>query len=82
MRPPPGIRELESRLTRVRDGIETDGDSMTEKQYEAISHLKAWVRDYGHAKEPAFIRDIETVLAMVTSTKEITASDGRTSDGR
>lgn len=38
---------------------------MTESQYEAIAHLKAWVRDYGHLKEPAFIRDLETVLSMV-----------------
>ena len=49
---------------------------MTEEQYEAISHLKAWVRDYRHAKEPAFIRDLETVLAMVETRIETTVAAG------
>lgn len=29
---------------------------------EACGMLSAWIRDYGHLKEPAFIADLRTVL--------------------
>ncbi len=29
---------------------------------EAISHLTAWIRDFGHEKQPAFIKDLTTVI--------------------
>ena len=40
---------------------------MNEELYEAISRLKAWIRDYGHEKQPEFIRDLETVIGMFDS---------------
>ena len=38
---------------------------MNEKLYEAISRLKAWIRDYGHEKSPVFIRDVEAVIGAL-----------------
>lgn len=55
---------------------------MTEPQYEAISRVQAWVRDFGHTKEPAFIRDIETLLEIIVPTNDSPASGGLTPDGR
>ena len=37
---------------------------MTELEFEAISMLEAWVRDFGDQKEPVFITHLGTVLAM------------------
>ena len=38
---------------------------MNEDLYEAISRLKAWIRDYGHEKQPVFIHDLETLIAAL-----------------
>jgi hypothetical protein len=39
---------------------------MNEDLYEAISRLKAWIRDYGAEKSPVFIGDLETVIDALT----------------
>ena len=38
---------------------------MSDEVYEAISRLKAWIRDYGHEKQPEFICDLETVIGAL-----------------
>lgn len=31
---------------------------------ESVQRLKAWIRDYGHEKQPEFISDLKTVLEL------------------
>jgi len=45
---------------------------MTEREFDAISRLEAWVRDFGDQKPPEFITDVETVLAMAREYGEMT----------
>lgn len=35
--------------------------------YEAVSRLRAWIRDYGHQKRPRFIADLKTVLNTIST---------------
>lgn len=39
------------------------GETMTDAEY-SIERLTAWIRDYGHEKQAAFIRDLVTVLSL------------------
>lgn len=31
---------------------------------ESVGRLEAWIRDYGHEKQPEFIADLKTVLEL------------------
>lgn len=37
-------------------------EPIPEEIAEAISRLEAWIRDFGHLKEPVFITDLKTVI--------------------
>jgi len=45
---------------------------MTEREFDAISRLTAWVRDYGHRHTDVFNADIEAVLDMARKYSEMT----------
>ena len=51
---------------------------MTEREFEAISRLSAWMRDFGKEKTPVFIADLELVLNMAkrNDIEELLLSDG------
>ena len=52
---------------------------MSEELDEAISRLKAWIRDYGAEKSPVFIGDLETVIGALEPRIEV--SIGASWDG-
>lgn len=50
------IRDLIAEVERLRP---------TDRQLEAVGRLAAWVRDFGHAKEPAFIADVAMLIEAI-----------------
>ncbi len=36
--------------------------AISDEAAEAIGRLQAWIRDYGHLKEPVFVEDLKTVI--------------------
>ena len=43
---------------------------MTEEQFDAVSMLKAWARDFGKDKEPTFIRHLNVLIDMAETAVE------------
>ena len=44
---------------------------MTENEFDAISRMAAWVRDFGHEKPRYFIGDIERLMTMANECSEL-----------
>ena len=41
---------------------------------DTINRLEAWVRNYGHEKQPAFIADIKTLIGTAKAALQVAAT--------
>ena len=41
---------------------------------DTINRLEAWVRNYGHEKQPAFIADLKTLIGMAKAALQVAAT--------
>ena len=41
---------------------------------DAINRLEAWVRNYGHEKQPAFIADLKTLIGTAKAALQVAAT--------
>ena len=41
---------------------------------DTINRLEAWIRNYGHEKQPAFIADIKTLIGTAKAALQVAAT--------
>ena len=50
-------------IVRAGQAIKPIGDEID----DVVIRLRAWIRDYGHEKQPVFIADLKTVLDVIST---------------